>query len=521
MNRLARFLTALALCACAASATAGANEYRVYACKLPDGRPAPADGWTPTGSAPYAWFDDGCPAGGALRAGIAGEALPANASSVGWGFNSGPAAIESYSLVRSGRIAGYATGVSTLLYSSDAQNIAGGGYSIDYCAAFDGCTAVSGRLDRAGAQIPAGSRAWYFMVGCGGISGNFCVRAPGSSEFGSIRIDSAVFNLSDDEQPRADAASGSLTENGASSGDLSFIATDEISGIHRAAIEVDGEEFASVHPNTNGGRCERIGLAGALNDFKYRQPCPARQQVELSLEQPLPVGRHTIRARVYDAAGNGLTVFGPRTVAVGAAQASGAAIAGARIDSDTAASRTVSYGRTVTFSGTLRNSSGPVAGAGLTATLTSPSAAKKTLTQRIVTDEAGRYRFAAKATATRSVALLHDATGASLQQALTVRSRLKLRAKRARVRALGRMQLSGRIPTAPTRRRPSVAIKVRSGRSWRTIGVVRASTRGAFSFSYRFRRTRDARLTFRAVALKSSDLAVSARASKSVRIRVG
>lgn len=523
MTRTMKLFVALGLLVCALPANALANDYRVYSCKLPDGRPAPADGWSPAGAAPYAWFNDGCASGGALRAGLNGDAQAANTSYVGWGFDSGPAAISSYSIVRSGRVQGQVTGASTLLYSSDLKNAAGGGYSVDYCAAFSGCSSVTGRLDRSGAQIPSGSRAWFFMVGCGGISGTLCVPAPGASEFGSLRVDSAVFTLRDDEQPQATAVSGSLTESGATSGNLDFTATDDISGILRASIEVDGAEIVAVQPSANGGRCVVMGFAGTVNDFAYRKPCPSRQQVEFALApSTLATGIHTIRARVYDAAGNGLTVFGPRLVAVGGAQAKSANSAAVRIEPDETGTRTASFGREVQFAGTVRDAAGaPVSAADLTASFSSPSAAKRTITRRLTTDGAGRYKFAMRATASRAVSLTHAASGARSDQSLIVRSQLALRAKRKRVRSLGRMRLTGRIPSAPTRRGASVAIKVRSGGSWRTVGVVRASKRGMFSFAYRFRRTRHARLAFRAVALKSSDLAVKTTASRSVRIRVG
>lgn len=521
MNRSIRILIALALLVCSAATTAEAGEYRVYSCKLPDGRPAAADGWAPAGNAPYAWFDDGCHSGGALRAGLAGETQAANTSHIGWGFDSGPAEIDGYGIVRSGRIYGHVPGASTLLYSSDVKNAAGGGYSVDYCAAFTGCTALSGRLDRAGAQIPSGSRAWFLMVGCGGTAGAVCVPAPGAGEFGSIRIDSAVFTLRDDEQPSTEAVSGSLTAPGATAGELDFVATDQVSGIHRAAIEIDGVETVRSYPNTSGGRCVTVGLAGSVNDFTHRRPCPARQQVELSLARTaLTSGLHTIRARVYDAAGNGITVFGPRVVSVATTGAL-AEPGGARLTPD---SRSVisAHGKAVRLTGTLRSVAGsPLANQPVEATLSSTATAVGTRHMHAITDAAGRYEFDLKAASSRAVSLRHTASGATAGQRLIVRARLRLRARSTRVPPLGRMRLSGSIPTERTRRGASVAIKVRSGRTWRTVGVVRATTRGGFKFSYRFRRTRHATLRFRAVALKSSDLAVSPRASEPIRVRVG
>ena len=60
-----------------------------------------------------------------------------------------------------------------------------------------------------------------------------------------------------------------------------------------------------------GGRCVRRGMAGEINDFVDRQPCPLSQRVELQVPNGLATGEHTLRARVFDAAGNGTTAYGP------------------------------------------------------------------------------------------------------------------------------------------------------------------------------------------------------------------
>lgn len=523
MTRPFKLLLTLVLLACAfpVGASASANDYVVYSCRLPDGRPAAVDGWAPTGYAPYVWFDNGCQGGGALRAGLAGEYQPANTSTVGWSFDSGPAEITGYSIVRSGKIYGHTTGASMFFYSSDLENSGVGGHAVDYCTEYTGCTSVAGRLDRKGAQIPGGSHSWHVMVGCGGISGVNCVPMAGAPEFGSLRVDSAAFTLSDPEHPEAEAATGSLTESGATSGDLSFVATDSISGVYRAAIEVDGAEVAASFPSANGGRCVKLGLAAGANDFQYRRPCPLSQQVDLTLPAgAVPSGTHTVRARVYDAAGNGFTAFGPRAVTV--AGGSVAAASAAQFVPDAAGPIRAGYGAVVKLTGTLRGGTGqPLAGANVAATLTSNAAAQGRDVHSAVTDERGRYAFVFKATASRAVVLTHAASGATLDQSLTVRSTLKLRAAHKHVPPLGRMRLTGSIPGARAKRGASVAIKVRSGRGWRTVGVVRANTRGSFRFGYRFRRTRHARLSFRAVALRSGDLTVSPKPSRAVRIRVG
>lgn len=100
-------------------------------------------------------------------------------------------------------------------------------------------------------------------------------------------------------------------------------------------------------------------------------------------------------------------------------------------------------------------------------------------------------------------------------------SRLQLRAFRQRVKAYGRMLLSGRLRTPRLARGALVEIQLRSGRGWRTIAVRRTNTTGTFRFRHRFRRTADATLTFRARVRPDVDLPVRPLPSRAVRIRVG
>jgi hypothetical protein len=180
------------------------------------------------------------------------------------------------------------------------------------------------------------------------------------------------------------------------------------------------------------------------------------------------------------------------------------------------------YGHNVQIKGTLvANTGESIAGARIESTLKS-SAAKRTQIARVVhTDRDGRFSVTTKATASRAWTLLNPETGARLTGSLRVRSRVALSAARTRLRPLGTMHLTGRIPSEPARHGASIAIKVRNGRAWRTVAVVRSTRSGRFKFSYRFTRTSHARLRFRAVAVKSSDLTVSPTPSRSVSIRVG
>lgn len=511
-------LVILTLALLTVTAPAEAREYIVHSCKLPDGTAAPADGWRANGSAPYMWFDNGCSRGGSLVAGLAGDAQPANSSVVGWGFHSGQAAIRGYRIVRSGVPRGHSGGTSMLVFSADSENSPDTGKHIDYCAAYRGCASIGGLLVRGAPAVPDDSHAWFLSIVCGGIFGEICGLAPGAADFGFVQIDQASFTLEDSEAPTVDRVEGSLADSGAVAGQLRFTVSDATSGVRRAGIEIDNSEVTSAVPDTGEDRCKEVGQS-ALPDFRYIRPCPDRAQLELELSAgAIPPGMHVMRVRAYDAAGNATTVLAPRTLNVSGVTAN----AIAQLVPDRSNSLSASYGRRLNLTGVLTSRTGaPIPGAAIDAAIDAPAAAISRRTVRALTDATGRYSIGITATSSRRIELIHAESGARARQRLTVKSPIRLRAERRRVPSLGRMRLAGEIKTERMRKRASVAIKVQSGRSWRTIGIARTDLRGRFTFSYRFRRTRAARFTFRAVALRSSDLAVSPSPSNRARVRVG
>jgi hypothetical protein len=503
------------------AATARANEYIFYSCKTPNGSAAPTDGWTATGGTNYGWAEDGCGSGGPLGAGMRGPSQLANTARIGWGFDSGAAPIRGYTIARDGRIAGGGWGVTMLMFTANAMNNEDGGRRVDYCAAYQDCSSLRGSITRDASTIPGDSHGWFFTMACGGYAGELCTHSDSSPDFGELHVRSAAFTLEDGEQPSVSGTGGSLTAEAASSGALTFLASDAISGIARATIEADGGEIVSIVPSANDGRCRSLGQAGSIPDYLYRQPCPSRQQVELTLPRDaLTNGEHTLRARVYDAAGNGATVFGPRRILVTGSRLTG--LSAASISIDGATSVVANYGKNIQLTGTLRANTGePIAGARIESTFASSAATRARIARTVHTDADGRFSVTTRASANRTWTLFNADTGARLTGKLKVRSRISLRAARKRVKALGKMHLTGRIPSEPARHGASVAIKVKNGRTWRTVAVVRSSRTGRFKFSYRFTRTSDASLLFRAVALKSSDLTVSPTPSRTLRIRVG
>ena len=173
------------------------------------------------------------------------------------------------------------------------------------------------------------------------------------------------------------------------------------------------------------------------------------------------------------------------------------------------------YGRSVRISGTLRSEHRRAdrrRANRLDAQLAVPQTRAR-IARVVHTDADGRFSISTRATANRTWTLINQDTGARLTGKLKVRSRISLRAARKRVSSFGKMRPDRPHPerTRATRRERRDQSQERS--RWRTVAVVRSQpATGRFKFSYRFTRISHARLRFRAVALKSSDLTVVADA---------
>lgn len=529
---------ALAVVAVAAPPPLIAGTYKVYSCKTPDGRSIGTDGWSTFGAAQYATLANECLAGGSMRAVLGGGSQPAGASTIGWRFDPAGARIVEYAIHRSGTATATGHGTTALLNSVRQEAGSDSGRSVDYCATYQGCAGIGNplagvssinRLAQSASQLPTDVTGWSIGVGCGGFVGYSCAPLPGSPSLGSAFVHSAEFTLADDDSPQVQSVTGSLATSGTVSGEarLAFVATDVVSGIHRASIEVDGVERVSITPNEYGGRCVKLGLAGATNDFTHRRPCPASQPVELSLDTlTVPDGAHRVRVRVYDAAGNSTTVSGPHAITVANGGVGG--FASARFEPNNSSRLATSFGRRKLISGRLVNAHGmPLAGERVIVfeRVSRANAPRQRVTE-LVTDSLGRYSHGPSATAGRTIELVHEPSSASTTARLDVISRLRLRALRKRVQPHGRMVLRGRILSERGLRRVTVEIQARNAsgpgsRKWRTVGIRRASTGGAFVFAYTFKRTASANLRFRARARRTSDLPVIPRVSRAVRIRVG
>jgi hypothetical protein len=510
-------LIAALMLSCASQASAG--TYKVYSCKLPGGAPAATDGWSDYRQTANSWTANGCASGAGLTGDVFGAvAQPANSSQVAWGFDSGGREIAAWSASISGHnFGGLSPSASPSVWIARPVRGYNGTNLVYDCGVWASCSGFDKTFSES--VTPTAMNGLHVTAMCGGVSGYNC--APIAGNLASFVLRSAEFTLVDNVAPTTSGAAGSLTTGAVQSGveSLIFSASDPgpASGIYQAQLEVDGQVVATQTPDLNGGKC--------VADFQYRQPCPSSTQAELSWNTASAGdGVHTVRARVFDAAGNSATAFGPAALGVSNSGPAGLkAAASARFEPDQAARVVTSYGRRPTVSGRLLTNSGaPISGAAVEISeRVAKAGAPQVLAGTVTTDSRGRYSFHPRGTASRALELTHAASGAKTTTAVQVRSRVRLRSAKSHVKPYGRMLLRGRIPSERLARGATVEIQAKARRRWRTVAVRRTNGAGSFKFNYRFKRTAHGSFSFRARVRKTSDLPVEPLVSRAKRVRVG
>ena len=264
---MGRAWVAGALAAFAAAATAHAGTYVQHACRLPDGRPAAADGFTPrTDGGDAAVAADECRRGGGLTLALGRGAGPASAE---WVYVAPPdTAIAAVSLRR--RV--------TLGEGSGAQYALAG--SADRCGAATACGD-----DRFDLAVPPGRLDFRLECPAAGCAGD---RDPVAV------VRSARITLRDDSPPSVLATGGALLAGGRVAGRarVRFTATDAGGGVALAMLVVDGRVRARHH------------VGGCRAPYARAVPCPLRVTGTLTLDsRALADGPHTVAVMVADATG--------------------------------------------------------------------------------------------------------------------------------------------------------------------------------------------------------------------------
>jgi hypothetical protein len=414
----------------------------------------------------------------------------------------------------------------------------------------------------------------YLNVGCGGPAEPEpyeCKAGSGDPNgyAAAVYLFAADLTLEQNVGPTATNVSGELASASTVSGtsDVTFTGSDPGSGVYEAVFTVDGRVVQSTVLNDNGGRCRTVGQSvDGLPDFLYVQPCLSSLSADVGLDTTkLADGTHHLVVSVIDAAGNSAPVL-DRSITVanalagtpvgtgggGASGKNGAngtngangvngtsapngtnaspqatltahwrGTAGARLSS--------AYGRPQMIVGRLVGPGGvPIIGARIDLVYTPAFVGARTSAMPSpVTGQDGGFSVRLPGgVSSRAVRLgyrshLGDATPVATRTlTLTVRAGVLLSvAPRAAsvgqsISFRGRL-LGGWIPRGG---KPLVLEARSRGGSWLEFNVIRASARGMFRASYRFKFPGPVRYQFRAVSEAEADYPFAASSSNVVGV---
>jgi hypothetical protein len=497
-------------------ASARAGTYDVYSCRLPNGSPAPANGWTPFATpAPevVTMTRDGCATGGGLTV-----SLPSNViadTDAGWTFTPPPATtIEGFRITRtlsrpglpSGTANGYVASLDIwppvdLDRDADEQCLIGQSVT-QPCHPEQGESALllAQAYERAGLharQLTLGLVCWDSsspaFPGC---------YATGISPM-ELNIAAAKLTLRDDTAP---AVQDSLAAGSKVRGVMRIpvTAADAGAGLMAMSLVVDGVE---------AGRQSLDDLPASCHQpFADLAPCPARRDVSMPFDSRAAAdGTHVVQVAVYDAAGNrGLS--GPVSVLVANGSVTSSPLTGPNGGSSATrfarlrawftgrsrkSDRTLAYGATTSVEGQLTTTGGATIP---NATLQVEQrdigfASRPTGVATVTTDSKGHFTYRVARGANRTLRFTYTAFPgdvgpvASAQVSVHVRAGVSLRASPARVHNGTVLTFTGRVLGDRGTRRAVVTIYALASGPRKRIPVetFRAAASGRFEYRYRFR----------------------------------
>jgi hypothetical protein len=482
--------------------TASGATYDVYTCRLPNGAPAPALGWTATGpSSPGATLSINCP-GGAMS-GRAAAGTHARGALHGFSFLA-PAGTT---------IAGFdsaSEGVVTTTPSGPAPwnwnygvfgTEAGSGRFVDVSIQCGNCGPFSAGWD----NPLSGFRLSQIIFGleCDRYRASPC--SENGSHFTLRRV---ALHLEDQKPPQVLASSGTLLDGAARlSGErnLTLKLRDVGGGLLKARVEADGQKLTERPIDDPRGTCRPPFVAPV--------PCSTAATVDLPIDtNQLSDGTHAISVRVLDATGVNSALFGPISVVTDNVAEP---IPPGRISCPATGAITVTrrLRRSVVRFGATNWLSGRVAGPrsairGATVALLDAS----NLRMPVPATRIGRHgRFKLRLRPLRQgkvrpviLSSAEQPQACGRRVSVRVRAGLRFNVAPKRLRNGQSMVMTGRLRALPVPAAgKTVAIQARArGRaSWTTVTLLRSDPRGRFKYRYRFRRTfLQTTYEFRAVA---------------------
>jgi hypothetical protein len=532
-----------------------AGSYVVHACSLPDGTPAPIDGWSFEGVTEWGrssmtcqqsaasvraisgwlgWERQGWLAVGAMNESVASWTVSAPASTV----------IEGYRIYRyeNADLPGTIFGnrYRGVQWFDDMHGLT----PVGGCSAFHGCTehgteALDARFapDNLVVRDSVALRWLRLSSVCLAADPTRADQCPIGSDRATFEVFASQMRLRDLEPPTSvtPAAGGLFDSSGAIVGErvVRVTATDQGGGLAAATLYVDGRPTAQAHPDTELATCSEPYVAVV--------PCPLRSSFTVALDsRGLSNGPHQFELRVTDVGGNE-TAAGSASAVVrndGAPNGVGAtrlATASARFDrasNSTPLRRTVSFNRGAILRGRLADSIGRgISGASLDIAYRIDRAGSGWRAKaNATTDATGSWAISVPPGPSREVKVsyrafaLDDAPSAEILGAITVRAGVTLTVKPKRIGRHGRIVFAGRLRGSPGQGGTQVALYAvaRTGRARVPVAVLRADSRGRFRYAYRFTRTlAPTTYWFQSALSAQRGYPYAAARSRRVAVRVG
>jgi 5-hydroxyisourate hydrolase-like protein (transthyretin family) len=248
----------------------------------------------------------------------------------------------------------------------------------------------------------------------------------------------------------------------------------------------------------------------------------------------VPVGSHTLKVVVSDAAGNE-TVAGPRTFTVTRDPVAGpngngatrSAKLSARLAGARKGVRALGFTTQPRLSGRLVDEHA-TAITGAVVEILARQRRAGGQTRRIAsatTGADGRFRVTLPSGPSRTLTITYTAFGADPKPTATVRTRTAVRASVTgsisprSPRPQRPLRLSGRLRNLP-RGGVLVAVQARQRGVWRTVDTVETRDDGRYSWPYRFQRGQAGRTFFFRARVKSPNYPFDPGATKPIRVRV-
>ena len=298
---------------------ASAGTWAVESCSLPDGKPAPIEGWQSEADngGPDTGANDSCPTGG-LEASDSAQWEQIRSTGAIWTYTAPTGAT-----IAGGNLLVSLTAPQGVAYVATPKNIYGGNVLVN-CQFNLGCgpsNALGGWIENASIPIThtGGTQMWAVAecVGPGQpheADAN-CAQNDGAGGVNALmRISQADIELNDGSTPQGASFSGTLLDTPATgTADLNFTASEAAPGpgIYTVTVSVDGHALSTTTPDTNGGKCASVGRdANGVPEYTAQEPCPLSEQVNIPINTTsLADGHHELTVSITDAAGVTATVY--------------------------------------------------------------------------------------------------------------------------------------------------------------------------------------------------------------------